>query len=90
MSAQPTHIQPVSRRSRHRVRIIAASIVAAAAASVPLTAHGASSNATPRDQAVHEMHQLEARGYVPTLCTRTGTMMVNPNGRRVVVKLAWA
>jgi hypothetical protein len=47
------------------------------------------SRATGRAYALQEtMFRLESEGYVPTACTRQGTLMVNPKThQRVTVKL---
>jgi hypothetical protein len=52
----------------------------------PLAGHG---RTTGRAYVLQEtMFRLESEGYVPTACTRQGTLMVNPKThRRVTVKL---
>jgi hypothetical protein len=87
MSPQAAQIQPAARRPRRRLRIIAVSTVAVAAWAVPLSAHGIGPNAAAHALAgSRQMHRLEAHGYVASACTRTGTLMVNPNtGQRVTV-----
>jgi len=89
MSADAPQIQPANRRPRHRLAIIAASIVAVAAGTLPLTAHGAGAGTTRDLAGSRQMRQLQAHGYVPALCTRKGTLMVNSETwRRVIVTLA--
>ena len=91
MSGQAEQIQPAGRRPRRRLRIIAVSTVAVAAAwAVPLTAHGTGANAAAHAVAgSRQMHRLEAHGYVASACTRKGTLMVNPStGQRVTVNPA--
>ena len=89
MSAQ-AQIQPTGRRPRRRLRIIVVSTMAVVAWAVPLTAHGTGLNARADALAgSRQMHRLEARGYVASACTRTGTLMVNPNtGQRLTVNAA--
>jgi predicted metal-binding membrane protein len=89
MSGQD-QIQPVVRRQRRRLRIIAVSTTAIAAWAVPLTAHDTGANAAaPALAGSRQMHRLEAHGYVASACTRKGTLMVNPNtGQRVTVNPA--
>jgi hypothetical protein len=90
MSAHTAQIEPARQRPRHRLRIVAVSIAAVAAATIPLATHGTGAHAsTELVAATLQMHRLESKGYVAAACTREGTLMVDQKtGRHVTVKVA--
>jgi hypothetical protein len=90
MSAQTAQMKLAGQPPRRRLRIVAISAAAIAAAAIPLATQGASGHAAPEPVAATlQIHRLEAKGYVATACTRKGTLMIDPKtGRHLTVELA--
>jgi hypothetical protein len=75
--------------SRVRKAATALGVCLAAATGVSVTGAQASPHTTRARAGISaqlnpEIHALEAKGYLPAACTRTGTLMRNPHTGRLV------
>ena len=89
MSTLTAQLNPARRGQLLPAAIVVATLAAAGAGGVGIAAATSGNQGGTRAlAATHEMGRLESKGYIPTACTRAGTLMVNPKThQRVTVTL---
>lgn len=89
MSTLTAQLNPASRSRLPRTAIATVVLAAAAVGGVGVAAATSIEQvSTPALIATHQMDRLESKGYIATLCTSAGMLMVNPKThQRVTVKL---